>query len=271
MKNLIYQYWDGHVRESVHAGVRAMKAYADRVGADYLFEDNPQYIKSKGLNFGSYSPHYGAFKPVFEPQFRKYDNILFCDTDVFPVNNLSQNIFEGFKAHIGICTEPFQPKQRTITLGRITSESDKKWANLIKDKYNTDVPKTEEDLVKVYNTGVVLYSAEGMTHARENWVPFKSYVDLIKRSDLDSFYTCDQPYLHAMMFVSKMKILEMDNGWNSYVHGTRDKLQPKRRIIDWRNETTKFVHCQFPGADDMTEEQLLRVVNLPREQWDYDI
>ena len=64
MKNLIYQYWDGAVRNSVHAGVNAMKAYASRIGADYIFEDNPKYIHDR--RFGNYSPHYGAFKPVFE-------------------------------------------------------------------------------------------------------------------------------------------------------------------------------------------------------------
>jgi len=269
MKNLIYQYWDGPVRESVHAGVNAMKAYADRVGAEYLFEDNPRYIHD--LRFGKYSPHYGAFKPVFEKEFSEYDNVLFADTDVFPVDGLEENIFEEFDADIGICTEPFQPKQRQITLGRITSESDERWAKMVKDKWGVDVPRTDDGLVQVYNTGVVMYSKKGMQHARDKWTKFGDYVNLVKRSGLDSFYTCDQPYLHAMMFATDMDVLEMDNGWNSYVHGTKDKLNPKRRIVDHRNESTRFVHCQFPGADNMNEEQLLRVVNLPREQWNYDI
>jgi len=73
------------------------------------------------------------------------------------------------------------------------------------------------------------------------------------------------------MYVTDMHVLEMDNGWNSYVHGTKDKYNPKRRIVDHRNESTRFVHCQFPGADNMNEEQLLRVVNLPRAEWNYDI
>ena len=90
MKNLIYQYWDGAVRNSVHAGVNAMKAYASRIGADYIFEDNPKYIHDR--RFGNYSPHYGAFKPVFESPYNEYDNVLFADTDVFPVNGLKENI-----------------------------------------------------------------------------------------------------------------------------------------------------------------------------------
>ena len=269
MKNLIYQYWDGPVRESVRAGVNSMKKYADRIGAEYIFEDNPRYIRDR--RFGNYSAHYGAFKPVFESPYNEYDNVLFADTDVFPVDGLTENIFEGFNSHIGICTEPFQPKQRLITLGRITSQSDNKWANMVEDKWGVKMPRTKERLIKVYNTGVVLYSNKGMEHARKNWVKFDEYVNLVKRSGLDSFYTCDQPYLHAMMFVTNMDVIELDNNWNSYVHGTRDKNQPKRRIVDHRTPETKFVHCQFPGADNMNEEQLLRVVNLPRDQWGYDI
>jgi len=268
-KNLIYQYWDGNIRPSVYAGITAMNKYAQKIMSDYKFEDNPCYIHDR--RFGNYSAHFGAFKPVFEAPYNEYSHVLFADTDVFPVDGLEENIFEGFEGHVGICTEPFQPKQRQITLGRITSESDEKWAKMIKNEWGVDVPRTEEGLVKVYNSGVVLYSNEGMKHARDHWPSFDKYVNLCRKTGLDSFYGSDQPYLHAMMFVTDMKVVEMDNGWNSYIHGTKDKFQPKRRIMDWRNENTKFVHCQFPGADDMSEEQLLKVVNLPRDQWGYDI
>ena len=272
MKTAIYQYWDGNVRPSVHAGVKNMKAYAELIGADYLFEDNPNWLRTvKKMDFGNYSPHYGAFKPLFDSHWDQYDKILFVDTDVFAVDGLEENIFDQFHGEIGICDEPFQPKQRTITLGRITSESDNLWAKTVKDAYGADVPRTPEGLVRVYNTGMVLYSKEGRAKAQKEFVRFDKYVRLIRSMGLDSFYTCDQPYLHAMMFAKNFDVQEMHNGWNSYVHGTKDNINPKRRIMDWRDQNTKFVHCQFPGADDMTEEQLLRVVNLPREEWQYDI
>ena len=51
MKTVIYQFWDGKVRDSVHAGVANMKKYAKYVGADYVFEDNPRWIKSLGMDF----------------------------------------------------------------------------------------------------------------------------------------------------------------------------------------------------------------------------
>lgn len=271
-KTAIYQYWDGPVRESVHAGVRNMKAYADRIGADYLFEDNPNWLRqTMKMDFGQYSPHYGAFKPLYDSAWDKYDKILFADTDVFAVDNLEENIFDAFHAEIGICEEPFQPQQRTITLGRITSEADNLWAKTVEAAYGVPMPRTEEGLVKVYNTGMVLYSAAGRKKAQSDFVEFDSYVKLIRDARLDSFYTCDQPYLHAMMFAKGFDVQIMDGGWNSYIHGTKDKINPQRRIMDWRNGNSKFVHCQFPGADDMDAEQLWKVVNLERKDWDYDI
>ena len=271
MRNLIYQFWDGRVRPSVHAGVANMKKYAEYVGADYVFEDNPKWIKSLGMDFGNYSAHYGAFKPLWNKKYRDYDNILFCDTDIFVRDNCDENIFEQFGKDIGICEEPFQPKQRTITLGRITSELDERWASLMKKEYDADVPRTNEGLVKIYNSGVVLYSQKGAQHAREKWERFSDYVKIIRQAGLDSFYTCDQPYLHAMIFATDMNVQFMDLKWNSYVHGTRDKFQVARRIVDHRTHDTCFVHCQFPGADNMNAEQLWRITNLPRKEWEYDI
>jgi len=269
LKNLIYQFWDGNVRPSVHAGVANMKKYAEKVGADYVFEDNPNWILGLGMNFGNYSAHYGAFKPLWSKKYREYDNILFCDTDIFTVDNISDNIFEEFNGDIGICEEPFQPKQRTITMGRITTAQDDLWAKTVKKVYGVEVPRTEDGLVKIYNTGVVIYSNAGAEHARTKWDKFDRYVKEMKKTKLDSFYHCDQPYLHAMMFATEMNIQFLDLKWNSYIHGTKDKNHPDRYIVDHRTKDTCFVHCQFPGADDMTAEQLWECSNLPSDEWSY--
>lgn len=271
MKNLIYQFWDGNIRPSVTASVTNLKNYAERIGSEHIFEDNPNWVRSRGLDYGRYSPHFGALKPIYEEQFLEYDNILFCDADIFAVNDLKENIFDGFRHDIGICTEPFQPKQRQITTGRITSKQDDLWAKTVETEYEFNMPRTDEGLVKVYNSGVVLYSRNGMEKARKDWVSVSEYIKLIKSKPLEAFYMSDQPYIHTMMISTEMDVLEMDNGWNSYIHGTRDIYHPDRRIMDWRDESTKFVHCQFPGADNMTEDQLLRIVNNPRSEWDYDI
>lgn len=271
MKNVIYQYWDGKVRQSVHAGVAAMKKYADYVGADYVFEDNPNWLRSKvGADFGSYSPHYGAFKPLWSKKYREYDNILFCDTDIFPVDGATDNIFEEFNGQLGICEELWQPIQRTRTKGRITSAKDDLWAKTVEEAYGFTVPRTEDGLVRIFNTGVVIYSQDGATHAREKWDRFVNYVNLIRSKPLDSFYTCDQPYLHTMMLATGMDVHYMDKKWNSFIQGTRDTHHDDRYIVDHRTPETCFVHAMFPGADDMNDEQLFRIVNNQPDLWEYD-
>lgn len=270
--NLIYQYWDGVVKESCKAGVDAMCEYADRIGVEYIFESNPRFLKNFfGYDFAQYSPHYGAFKPVFDASFDKYDNILFCDTDVFPLDGLEENIFDSFTGEIGICTEPFQPKQRTITTGRITSKQDERWAKMVKDIWNTEVPRTEDGLVEVFNTGVVLYSKEARLKARNEFTDPKNYVSCVRSRGLDSFYTCDQPYLHAQMFVHKFDVQRMHNGWNSYLHHTRDINHDGMYLCDWRDDDTKFVHVQFAGADDLDAQQHWEAVNLPTDEWSFSV
>ena len=266
--NLIYQYWDGEVKESCLAGVNAMKAYAERIGAEYIFEDNPNFLRTHfHYNFGGYSPHYGAFKPIFDESFDKYDKVLFVDTDVFPVDGLEENIFEAFHGEIGICTEPEQPRIRTITRGRITSAQDEAWAKMVKDVWETEVPRNDQGLVEVFNTGMVLYSKQSRLKARKEWVDPQIYYSLVRSKRLDSFYICDQPYLHAMMFINNFDVQRMDNGWNSYIHYTRTKDKEDRYLCDWRNKSTKFVHVQFAGADNLDADTHWRIVNLPQNEW----
>ena len=267
MKNLIYQYWDGDLLPGCRAGIENMQAYAGRIGSEYLFEHNPRFA----TNLGPYTPHYGAFKPIYDESFHKYDNVLFTDTDVFATDGLKENIFECFdvqvaRPDIAICTEPDQPRLRVNTAGRITSKSDEKWADVIEAKWHTKVPRTIDGLVKVYNSGVVLYSNAGLLKARERFVPFKEYVSTINAASLIAFYTCDQPYLHAMLDVANMNWVELDNGWNSYIHYVRQGKEPKC-VNDTRTKNTKFVHVQLAGADHLDAETHRRIVNLPQNEW----
>ena len=262
MKNLIYQYWDGDLLPGCRTGIENMEAYAGRIGSEYLFEHNPRFV----TNLGSYSPHYGAFKPIYDESFHKYDNVLFADTDVFAVEGLAENIFEGFDADIGICTEPDQPKLRINTAGKITSQCDEKWASIVEAKWGARVPRTAEGLVKVYNSGVVLYSNAGLLKAKERFLPFDEYVGAINGTGLPAFYTCDQPYLHAMLDVANMNWIEMDNGWNSFIHYARQGKEP-RFVNDTRIKNTKFVHVQLAGADHLDAETHWRIVNLSQSEW----
>ena len=264
MRNLIYQYWDGDLRPGGIAGTTNMRAYAERIGADFLFEHNPRFV----TNLGGYSPHYGSFKPIYTDSFHEYDNVLFTDTDLFAVEGLEESIFDNFNAEMGICVEPLQPLLRKNSGGMITSALDERWAAVVEARWKVKMPRTPEGLLKVYNSGVVLYSNAGLKKAKERFVPFKEYVDLINSTKgLISFYTADQNYLHAMLQVAHMDYVEMDNGWNSFIHFIKDPKTNKKVPNDTRTKDTKFVHIQMAGADHFDAEKLDRITNLPKEEW----
>ena len=106
--NLIYQYWDGEILESCKAGVDASRQYAREIGVEHRFDDNPNFVKRwYGQSFGVYTPHFGILKLIYDTSFDDYDDILFLDADVFPVENLDVNIFDHFQADIGIVSEGF--------------------------------------------------------------------------------------------------------------------------------------------------------------------
>lgn len=59
-----------------------------------------------------------------------------------------------------------------------------------------------------------------------------------------------------------MNFVELDNGWNSYMHYLGNAKMVKRPVNDMRTPTTKFVHIQLRGADDYDAKKLWRITNL---------
>ena len=267
MRNLIYQVWCGTLSEEAKASSKLMKQYADRIGAEYLLHMNPN-IASKLVDGNG--PYWEWLNPVVDDSFLEYDNVLVVDLDVFPVENLNENIFEQNFGDVGACTEPFQGKQRaTVTVGgHINKVNDEKWAGVIKEKWGVTLPRDNDGHLKVYNAGVVIFSNEGMRKAR-NWMPFQEYINLMRSKNFQRFYTVDQNYFHAMAFVNDINFVEMDNGWNSQIHYIRGPLAITGNINDERNANTKFVHVQMT-AHKWNEKHLYEVTNLPQSKWTFE-
>ena len=256
MKTLIYQYWDGDIRPGNLTGQKQMKKYADQIRSDYMYENNPNTYN----NLGKYSIYYGAFKFIYDTSFDKYDYILYADTDIIPKNEINENIFDQFlfdnSLEFGICEELDQPEIRLKSISHINE----KWAKLIQEKWNAKIFRNSNNLIRVFNSGVVLYSRNGITKCRNYFKNFKEYIDLV--SQIGNFYPTDQPYLNAMMGVCDLKTIIMDNKWNSSVQFNAD-----RSIKDLRTKDTNFVHVQLNGKHWFDEEKTLRIANLPVSEW----
>ena len=265
--NAIYQYYYGKVTSKTLTSIEVMKKYAESIGCDYYYEYNPQFVKK--LNTPFY-PHFGAFGPVYSEFFKSYDYILFADTDIFPVDNLKENIFEQFyetEYQIGICKEIGRPEDRLVKFSNygINNKNDEKWITAIENKWQVKMPRTNSGLPEVYNGGVVVYSKDGLNHAYNNFIPFEDYINFCYKNNLPEFYASDQPYLHAMLEVCGFNWIVMDPKWNSLISNRID-INKNKTIRDMRNNSN-FVHIQTYESKFYDKDKLYRLTNLSIEEW----
>lgn len=267
MTNLIYQVWTGDLTEECRVSSKLMKQYAERIGAEYILDLNPN-IASQLCDVPKY---FEWLNPIIDDRFLKYDRILTVDLDVFPIDGLVENIFSVDISDIGICVERFQGKSRaSVTVGGcINKQNDETWANAVTSKWGGSLPRDIEGHLKVYNAGVVLFTRQGIVKAKK-WVPFQQYIDYIRSCGMGRFYWVDQNYIHAMLCSDpNIKYTEMHNGWNSQVHYIRGPLTSEYGPINnERDNETKFVHVQMSGMV-WTEKSLYQVVNYPIKQWEF--
>ena len=267
MKNLIYQNYTGNLGNPEIFSKTLFKEYADCIGADYRFDLDPN-IASKHSNVNFY---FEFLNFMFDDSFLEYDNVMIVDMDVYPVNGLTESIFDEFAStgkEFGICTEPFQGKLReTVTVGAgINKANDEKWNQVIAKTYGKQMPRDKDNNLKVYNAGMVLVSKQGMLTAREKFAPFQHYINTVRGIGLGKFYAADQNYFHSQMVIHG-NYAELDNGWNGYVHYIRGPLGDITPIHDGRTKNSKFVHIQLSGASSFDDSKLYRITNLPMEKW----
>ena len=254
MRNLIYQYWHGQMPYYAKASSVLISEYAETVGAEYRCDVNQPFFKGANANYMN------CLRPIFDPAFEDYDNVLFLDMDIFPVQGVQENIFEqGFEG-VAMAREPLQPMLRENSPSRINSVNDKKWATAAKSKFNVDVPLDDKGRPLVYNSGAVYYTREAREQAR-TWPSYEQYVAAMPA--MDRFYQLDQNYLGVM--VHKTKFTEMDVKWNAQVHYTGDKTP--RDVIDNRNKDTVFVHVQTRPRDILNDSMIYDIVNMPVQAW----
>lgn len=262
--NLIYQNWTGTLTTEVKNSVKQFKQYASSIGVDYRFDENPN-IASKLCKEPFY---YECFNHFFDKKFDAYENILVVDTDVFVNINNNQNIFEEIISDIGICLENHQSELRKKSTSKINTKNDERWMKIIKKAYDVDLPRTKKGDMKIYNSGVVLWSRQGIEKAKKLFSPFQEYINVTKSVQLPTFYTLDQMYLHAMMYVAKLQISELDNKWNSFCIHVRDK---NNNIIlqDYRTESTVFVHNQMKNTDNLKETDYIDLASKSNNEWTF--
>ena len=89
-KNLIYQVWAGDMRPGCKYSEKLFRNYAKSINADYRLDLSPN-IASKHVS-GKDGMYFEWLNPMIDDSFLEYDKVCVVDLDVFPVNNLTNNI-----------------------------------------------------------------------------------------------------------------------------------------------------------------------------------
>lgn len=293
-KNLIYQYWkvaDGS-RLGTHGNelpytervcIPLVKKYAERIGADYRFDADPSFAVASDKWSTWVSKYYNCFEPCFNPEvYQDYDNILYVDCDIGIPFFINDNIFEdqGQYFDIAICREREQEwTRRKQSIDGLSKEynrfrantpdslrevhyySDEKWIELVEKALNTKIRRNEHGLKKLYNSGVVLYTQHGMQKARDKWLPFEEYLDVVEPMRPTDYYLADQEYLNAMIHKSDMVVQEMSEDWNARVCNYGP-------LYDCRTPTSKFIHVQVEMGCQKCQEQKMRTILSEQRPYD---
>ena len=263
MKNLIYQYWIGPSMEKcAEYGIECMKAYANKIGAEYVFERNPKFFNGKCSEPAAFN----SFQPVFNEEFHDYDAVLTLDKDIFPVDGIEENIFESDLAEMNICEEVHMPALKKQTGGYQVQEQ---WSKEVEKYYGVTLPKNSDGLYKIYNGGLAIYTKEGMRKGKELMKPIQPFMEHFRPKFGRKLFWRDQAYVHAMFVASGLTTKELDVKWNTQIHWKPNTNGPKRPVIDIRNEDTKFIHLQLSGSSGWDKQKIWEAVNLPVSMWSF--
>lgn len=253
MKTMIYQYWSGVRPEYSYASEVLFRDYAKAVGADYFFADDVYPIRAM------HKRYFGALRPILDPSFHEYDAVLFVDMDVIPKAAPVENIFDELLGHIMLAEEPKQPVLREDMKGNINGRNDQRWARISEALWRTKVARDDVNRPKVFNSGVVLYSQEGMRVLKRVLPSVLAYQVSMRLAGLPRFYRLDQNYLNTFIGKKGVDFRPLDGRWNAQITMVQTS-DGTPCLIDERDERSQFFHLQHgPTKPDMTREEAASV------------
>jgi len=233
--------------------------YARKIGADYRFDKDPDFIR------GKFARYFAALRPVHDEAFHVYDRVLYVDMDIIPLASVSRNIFDEPVGHLAMVEETGQPAARDGKTGNINLRNDRRWARMIRLRWGIRVPVDELNRPRVFNTGLVLYSREGLKFVRDNFPKIRSYQLASSLARLPDFYRIDQNYLGAFIALRGCDFTLLPVEWNSQVLSFSDKTGAAI-LVDSRTANSRFIHMQHSARAGMTAEQVLAV---SRSEYDF--
>ena len=202
MKTLIYQYYSGgSVPRWAHISIAKFKEYAARHDSEYLFSSEAH----------TDNHYFGHTRLLYDPLFEKYDKVLYVDVDIIP-ENMKANIFEEDIEDVGAVPEYNAPGLLAVPYYALPG---------VEKRYRKVAPQFDLPVVKptsvegatylMFNSGVLLYSHEGMKKARDTFLHWKQW----NRSTRGSIMPLDQTYITGQI-TKNLKYTELNLKWNCF-------------------------------------------------------
>ncbi len=203
MKTAILQYYigAGEVPGYVKISSSKFKQYADMHGCDYIFDTTSKLNPT--------NPFFEHLRILQDPEFEKYDRVLFIDVDIIP-EVLTENIFDEEIKDIGAVPE-FTPKGRLSRAGHDFPHKHKAFKAACAS-FNIPVvqPKTVTCETLIFNSGVLLWSREGIIKAKNTFLHWPEW-----NNRFIGQMSLDQPYMTGQI-VKHLDYTELDYKWNSH-------------------------------------------------------
>lgn len=252
--NCIYSYWlSKPVLPGAEYGAQCMSAYAKQVGADFRFDRHDPYMNRHGVD----ARWFDKLRPVFDPTFEQYEKFLVVDSDVFPVDGITANIFDEPVGDFGMVEEPDQPAFRERWPSSLFSRlADEKWELFVSALYRCQIPQDAMKRPRTWNAGVILFSREGRATLRTIAPQPRDYVREAKRRGLPEGYATEQALCNTWAFLPGMNFTPLPLEWNRQIHALGDGS-----VYDRRTPETKFVHVMLRAADHNDAAWHHRMVN----------
>jgi len=226
MSNLVYQCFVRPANKStkrlptfVTHSTRWCKTYAQKVGADYLFETGLDLKDGNRIADPENMMHrYFNILHVLDPKFDEYDNVLYLDTDIVP-DGKAKNIFSIVKPDIDlyIASEGRVPGSTWgpgfLGAPKVIQEFVEKY-----ERFGLKAPKDKKGLLIQYNTGVVVFPKHTRIFLRENLRPWMSWAEdpLGDEFEMRSVLNNDQPFLNGEIKRLGLKVHDLGWRWNLF-------------------------------------------------------
>lgn len=262
MKTLIYQVYTGKRKNLYDFCTASVKAYAERIGADYICQRQPiLMIRPDPFDTNRSNESYmkyGGFLPIYEKEnafayFRSYDKIAIIDGDIY-IRETAPNLFDQIDDNhdfAGVIERQMPLTKKYF--GKITNYSRMQYSPI----RNVDW-KWNQHGAEFFNMGMMLMNKsiakylKGQTPAQFLSRPrFKPFID----GQGPWKWSTDQTLLNVWIREEKMRLKHLDWKWNGLFNAVPHEYVKQAHFVH-------FFHKDILPNEGENIEELAKLVDI---------